>query len=669
VFQLKTEFKPQGDQPKAIEALVAGLEADRKSQVLLGITGSGKTFTMANVIAKTGRPALIIAHNKTLAAQLYAEFKEFFPENAVEYFVSYYDYYQPEAYIPRTDTFIEKDMAINDQIDKLRLSASRSLIEREDVIIVASVSCIYGLGMPEYFAQMNLTMEVGGQYRRDEVLIHLVEMAYKRNDMDFARSTFRARGDVLEIFPSYENDLALRFEFFDDELERISEIDPLTGKVLKRIEKATIYPASHHVTPAAVRQQAMRTIRAELDDHLIYLDENEKVLERHRLKERTLYDLEMLREIGSCKGIENYSRHFSQRAPGQPPPCLLDYFPNDFLVFIDESHQTVPQLRAMFNGDRARKKSLVDFGFRLPSAYDNRPLKFEETYERLKRVVYVSATPSEWEVAESGGEVVEQVIRPTGLLDPIVEVRPATAQVDDCLDEIRKQISKGGRVLVTVLTKRLAEELTKFLVELDVKASYLHSDVKTLERMQIIRDLRLGEYDVLVGINLLREGLDIPEVSLVCILDADKEGFLRSATALIQTCGRAARNVDGRVVMYADKRTDAIEKTVAITNSRRAMQDAYNKERGRTPETIQSRIKTGLPWGELEVKYDEEPPKSGKRAREEKHEYLTQDEIDRKIAQYTRAMKSAAKEMAFEEAARYRDLMRKYQRLSLAYGN
>ncbi len=669
MFKLSTEFEPRGDQPRAIESLVEGLEAGRKSQVLLGVTGSGKTFTMANVIAKTGRPALIIAHNKTLAAQLYAEFKGFFPDNAVEYFVSYYDYYQPEAYIARSDTFIEKDMAINDQIDKLRLSASRSLIEREDVIIVASVSCIYGLGTPEYYAQMKLNLEVGKEYRRDEVLIHLVEMAYKRNDVDFSRGTFRARGDSLEIFPAYEQDLALRIEFFDDEVERISEIDPLTGKVLNRIESASIYPASHHVTPVEVRQRAMQTIRAELEERLQEFDTEEKVIERHRLKERTLYDLEMLREIGSCKGIENYSRHFSQRAPGEPPPCLLDYFPDDCLVFIDESHQTVPQLRAMFNGDRARKASLVDFGFRLPSAYDNRPLKFEETYERLKRVVYVSATPSEWEVAEAGGEVVEQLIRPTGLLDPIIEVRPATGQVDDCLDEIRQHAAKGGRILVTVLTKRLAEELTKFLVELGIKASYLHSDVKTLERMQIIRDLRLGTYDVLVGINLLREGLDIPEVSLVCILDADKEGFLRSATALIQTCGRAARNADGRVIMYADKETDSIRKTIATTNSRRAIQTRYNTEHGHTPQTIRSKIKSDLPWVELEVKYDEESPKTGKRAREERHEYLTPEEIDRKIAEYSRAMKSAAKEMAFEEAARYRDLMRKYQRLALAYSN
>jgi len=546
-FELVTEYMPRGDQPQAIERLVEGLRAGAEAQVLLGITGSGKTFTMANVVAKVQRPTLVLAHNKTLAAQLYQEFKTFFPRNAVEYFVSYYDYYQPEAYIPRTDTYIEKDMAINDQIDKMRLSATRSLLERDDCLIVASVSCIYGLGSPEYFRGMNLTIQVGEERRRDDLLIHLVEMQYKRNDYDFSRSTFRVRGDVIEVFPSYEDDLAYRIEMFGDDIEAISEIDPLTGKVRERVESITIYPGSHHVTPEEVRHLAMQTIREELKERVAYYEKEKRYIERQRIEERTLHDLEMIKEIGFCKGIENYSRHFGRREEGAPPSCLLDYFPKDFLLFIDESHQSIPQLHAMYNGDRARKASLVDFGFRLPSAYDNRPLKFEETYARIHQVIYVSATPSPWEVREANGKVVEQVIRPTGLLDPMVQVRPATGQVDDCLEEIRTHTEKGGRVLVTTLTKRLSEELTKYLTELGVKAKYLHSDIDTIERMQIIADLRAGHFEVLVGINLLREGLDLPEVSLVAILDADKEGFLRSETALIQTCGRASRNVEGRV--------------------------------------------------------------------------------------------------------------------------
>lgn len=668
MFKLHTDFTPRGDQPRAIEALTHNLQSGKRSQVLLGVTGSGKTFTMANVVAKLQRPTLVIAHNKTLAAQLYQEFKGFFPDNAVEYFVSYYDYYQPEAYIARSDTYIEKDMSINDQIDKMRLSATRSLIERSDVLIVASISCIYGLGMPEYYAKMNLTLEVGDEQRRDELLLHLVEMHYKRNDFDFFRGCFRVRGDVLEIFPAYEEDLAIRLEFFGDELEKISEIDPLTGRVLKEVPKVTIYPGSHHVTPEEVRLQAIETIKAELKERLAYYEKEEKPVEHTRLGQRTRYDLEMIKEMGFCKGIENYSRHFSQRAPGQPPPTLLDYFPDDFLMIIDESHQTVPQARAMFNGDRARKTSLVDFGFRLPSAYDNRPLKFEEFYERIHQVVYVSATPAAWEVEQAEGEVVEQIIRPTGLLDPEIEIRPASDQVDDCLDEIRREAEKGNRVLVTVLTKRLAEELSKYLIELGVKAKYLHSDIDTIERIQIIRDLRKGEFDVLVGINLLREGLDIPEVALVAVLDADKEGFLRSGTALIQTCGRAARNVDGRVIMYADKETDSIRQTLQETERRRKLQEAYNAEHGITPQTVKRELSSLLFSEEAESLYKLEDEKRAKKVREETKVYLTPAEIEAKIDECDKLMRQAAKELRFEDAARYRDEMRKYQKMELTLG-
>lgn len=668
-FVIESSMKPAGDQPKAIEKLSEGLMGGARSQVLLGITGSGKTFTMANVIEKVQRPTLVIAHNKTLAAQLYQEFKQYFPYNAVEYFVSYYDYYQPEAYIPRTDTYIEKDMAINDKIDKMRLSATRSLLERSDVLIVASVSCIYGLGSPEYYRGMNLTMTTGQTVRRDDVLLHLVEMQYTRNDYDFYRSTFRVRGDVLDIFPAYEEDLAIRVEFFGDDIDRISELDPLTGKVLRRINQIVIYPSSHHVTPEEVRLTALESIKAELADRIPYYEKENRLIERQRIQERTMHDLEMIREIGTCKGIENYSRHFSRRNPGEPPPCLLDYFPKDYLVIIDESHQTIPQLHAMFNGDRARKEALVDFGFRLPSAFDNRPLKFDETYRRLNQVVYVSATPGGWEISEAGGEVIEMVIRPTGLLDPKIEIRPAKGQVDDSLGEIRSEIAKGRRVLVTTLTKRLAEDLTKYLHELDVKATYLHADIDTIQRMQIINDLREGKYDVLVGINLLREGLDLPEVSLVAILDADKEGFLRSETSLIQTCGRAARNVDGRVIMYADKMTTAIKNTIAITERRRAAQHAYNIEHGITPKTIKREIVTLLAAEEIkeEIKYltKEEP---ARRVAEAKGEYLTNEEVNRRIKLHERAMKQAAKEMNFEEAAHHRDLMRKYQQMELAFG-
>lgn len=663
-FKLHTPFKPAGDQPKAIEKISSGVMSGKKSQVLLGITGSGKTFTMANVIEKVQRPSLILAHNKTLAAQLYQEFKGFFPENAVEYFVSYYDYYQPEAYIARTDTYIEKDMAINDKIEKMRLSATRSLLERSDVIIVASVSCIYGLGSPDYYKGMNLSIATGEERRRDELLLHLVEMQYKRNDFEFSRSTFRVRGDILDIFPAYEEDLAIRVEMFGDEVERISEIDPLTGKVLRRIDRVTIYPGSHHVTPEEVRFEAIGSIRNELEERKKYYEEKGQLLEKERIIQRTLYDLEMLREVGTCKGIENYSRHFSFREAGTPPSCLLDYFPSDYLLFVDESHQTLPQVHAMHNGDRARKTPLIDYGFRLPSAYDNRPLKFEEFYERIHQTVYVSATPGGFEIEQAGGEVVEQLIRPTGLLDPFIEVRPASNQVDDCLGEIHKAVSSGSRVLVTTLTKKLSEELTKYLQELGVKAKYLHSDIDTIERVQIIHALRSGEFDVLVGINLLREGLDIPEVSLVTILDADKEGFLRSETALIQTCGRAARNDKGRVIMYGDRITKSMQKAIDVTKQRRAYQEAYNLKHGITPKTVRRESSTLVEEEEKAAKSSNHILKQA----EASHHLLTLSEIRKEIKECEKKMKLAAKEMQFEEAAAWRDKMKEYQELELGVG-
>jgi excinuclease ABC subunit B len=660
MFKLRADFSPTGDQPNAIERLVEGVCSGKKAQVLLGITGSGKTFTMANVIQKTSKPALILAHNKTLAAQLYQEFKHFFPENAVEYFVSYYDYYQPEAYIARTDTYIEKDLAINDRIEKMRLSATRSLIERPDVIIISSISCIYGLGSPEYYSQMLLQLAVNQKVRRDDVLLHLVELHYERSDYDLSRATFRARGDVLEIVPAYEDDLAYRIEFFGDEIERISEIDPLTGRVRRRLDKISIYPGSHHVTPENIRFKAVETIRKELSERIHFFESENRFIEAQRIKERTNYDLEMIREIGFCKGIENYSRHFSQRPVGAPPPCLLDYFPEDFLFFIDESHQTLPQMHAMYNGDRSRKQSLVEFGFRLPSAFDNRPLKFEETYSRFfKQMIYVSATPGTWEIEQAQGDIVEQILRPTGLLDPEITVRPATGQVDDCLEEIRKETESGGRILVTTLTKKLSEDLSKYLNEIGVKAKYLHSDIDTLERMQILKSLRLGEFDVLVGINLLREGLDLPEVSLVVILDADKEGFLRSETALIQTCGRAARNVKGRVILYADKETTAIKNTISITKARRELQKAYNEANHITPKNAQrgeiaSLSETfGLPE-EAPVKEMQKPQK------------IEVEDLEKKIKECEIEMKKAAKELRFEDAARARDLMRYYQNLEMS---
>jgi excinuclease ABC subunit B len=656
MFKLKSDFSPAGDQPQAIEHLIRGIRDKKKAQVLLGITGSGKTFTMANVVAKVQKPTLILAHNKTLAAQLFQEFKAFFPENAVEYFVSYYDYYQPEAYIARTDTYIEKDLAINDRIEKMRLSATRSLIERSDVLIVSSVSCIYGLGTPEYYSQMLLNLAVKQEVRRDDVLLHLVELHYKRSDYDLARATFRARGDVLEIVPAYEDDLAYRIEFFGDEIERLSEIDPITGKVRHRLEKITIYPGSHHVTPEHVRFHAIETIRNELKERISYFEQNNRLIEAQRIKERTNYDLEMIREIGFCKGIENYSRHFSRRNSGDAPPCLIDYFPEDFLMIIDESHQTIPQLHAMYNGDRSRKEALIEFGFRLPSAFDNRPLKFEETYKKFNQVVYISATPGKWEIEEANGEFVEQIIRPTGLLDPSIVTRPALGQVDDCLEEIRVETAKGGRVLVTTLTKKLSEDLSKYLNEIGVKAKYLHSDIDTLERLHILNALRQGEFDVLVGINLLREGLDLPEVSLVVILDADKEGFLRSETALIQTCGRAARNINGRVILYADKETTAIRNTIAITQKRRLSQEAFNKEHGITPKS--TRRDAGKSLEEIFGMAKE--PETIKNI-----DHPDTDNLEAKIKKYEAEMRKASKELRFEDAAKARDLMRYYQSLEM----
>jgi excinuclease ABC subunit B len=661
MFQLQTEFKPLGDQKKAIEKLVTGIQEKKRSQVLLGITGSGKTFTCASVIQRAQKPALILAHNKTLAAQLFQEFKAFFPNNAVEYFVSYYDYYQPEAYIARTDTYIEKDLAINDRIDKMRLSATRSLIERDDVIIVSSVSCIYGLGLPEYYSKMALHLKTNDQVRRDDILLHLVELHYKRNDYDLSRCSFRVRGDILEIVPAYEDDIGYRIEFFGDEIEKISEIDPLTGKRLKVLDSISIYPGSHHVTPEEVRVEAIESIKIELEERIKYFEKENKLIERQRIKERTNYDLEMIKEIGFCKGIENYSRHFSQRQSGEAPPCLLEYFPKDFLIFIDESHQTIPQLHAMYNGDRSRKQSLIEFGFRLPSAFDNRPLKFEEFYNKINQVIFVSATPGKWELEETHGEVAQQITRPTGLLDPLITVRKAEGQVDDVLEEIRKETEKNNKVLVTTLTKKLSEDLTKYLNEIDVKAKYIHSDIDTLERMEIIKGLRQGVFDVLVGINLLREGLDIPEVSLVAILDADKEGFLRSQTALIQTCGRASRNVEGRVIMYADKMTGAIASTIKITNDRRAYQESYNKKHGIVPKTV-TRAKIENLEETFGLTREEEKEANVKPLYIENEKI---DNLDKKIKECEKEMKKAAKELRFEDAARYRDMLRHYQSLEI----
>lgn len=648
-FILTGEFTPQGDQPAAIETLAKNLEQDVPHQVLLGVTGSGKTYTMANVIERINRPTLVLAPNKTLAAQLYGEFKSLFPHNAVEFFVSYYDYYQPEAYIPQSDIYIEKDSSINEAIDKMRHAATRSLLDRRDVLIVASVSCIYGLGSPEAYHEMMLFLERGVDRPLEDILAKLVEMQYERNDYDFHRGTFRVRGDTLEIFPAYEDDRAVRVEFFGDTVEDIRQVDPLRGEVINELERVALYPGSHYVTSAENMRRARKAIREELAGRLDYFYKENKLLEAQRLNERTNFDMEMLREMGFCHGIENYSRHLTGREPGQPPPTLLDYFPEDFVMFIDESHIAVPQLRAMYHGDRSRKENLVDYGFRLPSALDNRPLNFEEFNSILNQAVYVSATPADYEMEISSGVMAEQIIRPTGLMDPEMVFRPAKGQVDDLYAEIRKRVDRNERVLVTTLTKRMAEDLTDYYTDMGIKVRYLHSDVKTIERMEIIRDLRLGKFDVLVGINLLREGLDLPEVSLVAILDADKEGFLRSARSLIQTCGRAARNVKGLTILYADRETKAMLTAKEETDRRRSIQAAFNEEHGITPESIVKGIDNVLA-SVYEADYFTVPA-----VHEEEAEYIPPDEIPRIVKALKKEMKEAAERLEFEEAARIRD--------------
>lgn len=650
MFKIRSEFNPTGDQPEAIRALSAGIMLGDREQTLLGVTGSGKTFTIANVIAEVKRPTLVLAHNKTLAAQLCGEFREFFPENSVEYFVSYYDYYQPEAYIPRTDTYIEKDAQINEEIDKLRHSATSALLERRDVIIVASVSCIYGLGSPMEYAENSLSLRVGMQRERDAILRRLVQMQYGRNDIAFERGTFRVRGDSLEIIPASESDRALRIEFFGDEIERITEIDTLTGEVMGRRHHAVIFPASHFVTSLDKLHLAIARIEGELDLRLKELRKRDKLLEAQRLEQRCRYDLEMLREVGFCSGIENYSRHLEGREAGTPPFTLLDYFPKDFLLVVDESHVTIPQVRGMYAGDRSRKETLVEHGFRLPSAMDNRPLTFDEFNGRVNQLVYVSATPAAYELQRSS-RVAEQIIRPTGLLDPEIVVRPTAGQIDDLYGEIRKRIEADSRVLVTTLTKRMAEDLTDYYKEMGLKVRYLHSDIDTLERMAIIRDLRLGEFDILVGINLLREGLDLPEVSLVAILDADKEGFLRSTSSLIQTIGRAARNVHGSVIMYADNITDSMKRAIDETNRRRERQLAYNEERGITPQTIKKRV-----HDIIEATVGNAEDKSA-RLTAERFQGMPQRERAEVISTLEIEMKHAAKELNFERAAELRDLI------------
>jgi excinuclease ABC subunit B len=660
-FQLVTKFEPQGDQPGAIEALADGVMQGLKHQVLLGVTGSGKTFTMANVIAKVQKPTLVIAPNKTLAAQLYGEFKRLFPHNAVAYFVSYYDYYQPEAYVPQTDTYIAKDASINEEIDKMRHSATRSLLERRDVIIVASVSCIYGLGSPEAYQGLLLHLDRGQQIEREKVLRKLVEIHYERSDMDFHRGSFRVRGDVVEIFPAHEAERAVRLEFFGNEVERILEIDPLWGKAVGELSRLAVYPASHYVTTRPMLEQAIRNIQVELKERLVELRGQGKLLETQRLEERCRFDLEMLQELGYCTGIENYSRHLTGRAPGEPPPCLLDYYPDDSLFFIDESHIAVPQLQGMYRGDRSRKLTLVEYGFRLPSALDNRPLSFEEFEAVVPQVIYVSATPADYELRKAQGVVVEQLIRPTGLMDPAISVRPAEHQVDDLIGEIGRRTERNERILVTTLTKRMAEDLTEYLTDMGIKVRYLHSDINTIERVEIIRDLRLGRFDVLVGINLLREGLDIPEVSLVSILDADKEGFLRSERSLIQTCGRAARNVAGEVILYGSEVTPSMSRAVEETNRRRLIQAEYNRAHGITPESIRKEIHNILD-SVYECDYVTVPT-----VEEETVTYKTVEELDRYIAELEIQMKEAAGKLEFEEAARLRDAIRdlKEQRLEV----
>lgn len=650
MFKLHSEYKPTGDQPQAIEYLSKGIKEGKKFQTLLGVTGSGKTFTMANIIQKVQKPTLVLAHNKTLAGQLYSEFKEFFPKNNVEYFVSYYDYYQPESYIPSTDTYIEKDSSINDEIDKLRHSATLSLFETRDVIIVASVSCIYGLGDPIDYQEMMLSLRPGMSKSRDQVLKKLISMQYTRNEIDFKRGTFRAKGDIVEIYPSDQSESAVRVEFWGDEIEKIVEINALTGKPIGTRRHILISPASHYVTTKDKMERAIVTIEQEMEERVKYFKSQNKLIEAQRIEERTNFDIEMMKETGFCSGIENYSRHISGRQVGSPPYTLFDYFPKDFLLLIDESHATIPQVKAMYNGDRARKESLVNYGFRLPSAFDNRPLTFKEFEERINQVVFVSATPADYEKEHSKDNVVEQIIRPTGLLDPKIEVKPVTNQIDDLLEQIRLRIEKKERVLVTTLTKKMAEDLTEYLKSLDIKVNYIHSDTKALERMKIIRDLRLGEFDVLVGINLLREGLDIPEVSLVAILDADKEGFLRSERSLIQTIGRAARNTDGTVIMYADELTESMEKAISETNRRRKIQEEYNKKNGIIPKTIKKSVRDNIKVTDvkdIEVEYKLEKS----------------EDIKETISKLTDEMLKCATEMEFEKAAELRDKIRELEKL------
>ncbi len=648
-FKIHSKFKPMGDQPVAIESLVSGLNKNEKFQTLLGVTGSGKTYTMANIIEKVQKPTIVLAHNKTLAAQLCSEFKEFFPNNIVEYFVSYYDYYQPEAYVPQTDTFIEKDASINDEIDKLRHSATSALFERRDVIIVASVSCIYGLGNPDEYKKLTISLRVGMEKERDEIIKRLIEIQYERNDIDFARGTFRVRGDSLDIIPASSSTKGIRIEFFGDEIDRIREFDVLTGKILGEREHVAIFPASHFAASQETLNKAIREIEDELEERLRELTSQDKLLEAQRLRQRTNYDIEMIKEMGYCSGIENYSRVLDGRAPGTPPKTLLDYFPDDYLMFIDESHVTLPQVRAMYAGDRSRKDTLVDYGFRLPCAYDNRPLKFNEFESKINQLIFVSATPGQYELDHSTN-IAEQIIRPTGLLDPIVEIRPVTGQIDDLYAEIIKTTERRFRTLVTTLTKKMAEDLTKYLTQLGIKTTYMHSDIKTIERMEIIRNLRLGEFDVLVGINLLREGLDIPEVALVAILDADKEGFLRSETSMVQTIGRAARNSESKVIMYADKMTGSMDRAIKETNRRREIQMNYNKEHGIVPKTIIKGIRDVI---------------EATKVAEDSSEYnvnndsISLSEKDKKklIKQYTEEMKEAAKNLQFERAAELRDMI------------
>jgi excinuclease ABC subunit B len=656
-FKLVSNFEPAGDQPRAIEKLSRNLLAGQRQNIILGVTGSGKTFTMGHVIARVNKPTLILAPNKTLAAQLYNEFKQLFPNNAVEYFVSYYDYYQPEAYLPSSDTYIQKDSSINEMIDKLRHSATRSVLSRRDIIVVASVSCIFGLGAPEDYLGMRVDVEIDMEMGRDAFLFKLVAMQYERNDVDFHRGVFRVRGDRVEVFPAYEENKAIRIDFFGDQIESLSEVDPLRGTVAKRLKQATIFPASHYVTQKTTLKKAMASIIEELKDRLEYFRREDKPIEVQRIEERTQFDLEMIQELGYCNGIENYSRHLTGRKPGDPPPTLLDYFPDDFLLFIDESHIAVPQLRGMYQGDRSRKQTLVEYGFRLPSALDNRPLKFEESEARISQVTYVSATPADYEISKAKDALVELIVRPTGLIDPLIDVRSAKNQVDDLLQEISIHQKRNQRVLVTTLTKRMAEDLTEYYSDLGIKVRYLHSDINTLERMDIIRDLRMGKFDVLVGINLLREGLDIPEVALVAILDADKEGFLRSARSLIQTCGRAARNVGGKVIMYGDKVTRSMQQSIDETNRRRKIQQEYNQRHGITPATIQKDITRTFDFG------NEKQDTAIDHVAEAIQAFNSLDDIDSAVKTLEKKMHAAAKNLEFEEAADLRDQIRALQKL------